>query len=50
LRVEPYIAVLLGLLGGQPSSKVLSPRFEFVGSVVRAELLAHALQDLSRLL
>jgi hypothetical protein len=50
LGVEVDVAVLLGLLCGEPSAKLLSSRFEFVGSVVRAELLTHALQDLSGVL
>jgi hypothetical protein len=34
------VTVLLGLLSGEPSAKLLLPHFEFAGSVVRAVLLA----------
>jgi hypothetical protein len=50
LGVEPDVAILLDLLCGEPSAKLLSSRFEFFGSVVRAELLTHALYDLSGVL
>jgi hypothetical protein len=43
LGVEADVAVLLGLFCGEPSAKLLSSHFEFVGSVVCAELLTHAL-------
>ena len=43
LGVEVDVAVLLGLLCGEPSAKLLSPRFEFVCSVNLAELLSQAL-------
>ena len=43
LGVEVDVAVLLGLLCGERSTKLLSSRFEFVGSVGCAKLPAHAL-------
>jgi hypothetical protein len=50
LRVEPDIAVLLGLLGGEPSAKIGMSRFQFPGFVGGGKLLAHAPQGFVRIL
>ena len=51
LGVEAHVAVLLGLFRCQALGQIGEPRLQLLGSsVVAGELLAHALQDLPRVL